>query len=854
MVVKILSGGGGFGGIDYNEEKVKKGDAHIMAMQNIDGLAGEGNHSADELKQFFEEYSSRNPNISKPQFHVAFSVKGNEMTHEEIADIAKKWMAEMGYDESGQPMIIYAHHDTGNNHIHIITSRVAPDGHKVDHNHERRRGRQVMNKLMGERNKLQLDKNTEQILNTYQFSSVKQFMAIFQTSGYEAYTLDTDVVLKRDGVVCEKISIADVEKHCVPQSEDVKKLNRRKAWGAGQRLMKIASNASTRYELTANARKRFGLGIIWLGKPDAPYGYMVVDHKNKMVYNGRDVWKLKDLQNSFTPESDRLEKATDIIDKAIVDSPGVNTRELNYMIAKETGGKISKGILTIGSTNSELRAEVKEILKVNDRIAWVNSFKPSTEVERDVLCRATGVDGKEMVRIAISTEQKEVDEQELSRFREAYSKYMVDGDLTGSSKMGMKLAWEAGNCYGLDFKNGTILNLSSLGIAQYDDLRVKAKTMVSELTGSNPEITTRELNRTLLRQTGCKISKGILKVGEEEIPLSPGLKQTLKTNDRIAWANSFKPTTDAERDILCRSLGIDEVHKSRINISSEIKEYDEEEISRFQSAYRINMTARYDSTESFEGIRIVWNDGICYGLDYEKGIMANLSSLDIQRKYDLRTRTELIIMEIINENPEITTRELNRTLLRQTGCKISKGILKVGDEEIPLSPGLKQTLKTNDRIAWVNSFEPKNEFEKELLHRISGVGREKIRINENGKMPSADTISFIGDVYRTFPRESLQKGMNRMGFKVEWQGDRWYCIDYKTSSVIDLKAHGFDTSMFVQKRVQNNHHGVNTNISSAYNRLKNAGQGGMGQKRDWEVGRAREYGDDAEQQRNGISR
>lgn len=70
------------------------------------------------------------------------------MTHEQLVSFARRYMNEMGYGQQDQPMLIYAHHDTDNNHIHVITSRVAPDGQKIDNNHERRRSQDVINRLL----------------------------------------------------------------------------------------------------------------------------------------------------------------------------------------------------------------------------------------------------------------------------------------------------------------------------------------------------------------------------------------------------------------------------------------------------------------------------------------------------------------------------------------------------------------------------------------------------------------------------------------------------------------------------------------------------------------------------------
>ena len=55
----------------------------------------------------------------------------------------------MGNGEDGQPLLIYAHHDTSNHHIHIVTSRINPQGKKIDHDNERLRSQAVINNIMG---------------------------------------------------------------------------------------------------------------------------------------------------------------------------------------------------------------------------------------------------------------------------------------------------------------------------------------------------------------------------------------------------------------------------------------------------------------------------------------------------------------------------------------------------------------------------------------------------------------------------------------------------------------------------------------------------------------------------------
>ena len=123
--------------VDYNERKVAQGKAELLQMTNFGFVGAVGKYTPDDLKQYLVEYSSRiNKRIRRPQFHLGISCRGDEYTKEQLVNFAHQYLREMGYAEEGQPLLIYSHHDTANNHIHIVTSRVAPDGHKIDHNHE----------------------------------------------------------------------------------------------------------------------------------------------------------------------------------------------------------------------------------------------------------------------------------------------------------------------------------------------------------------------------------------------------------------------------------------------------------------------------------------------------------------------------------------------------------------------------------------------------------------------------------------------------------------------------------------------------------------------------------------------
>ena len=137
MIATILPSSTTFHAVDYNERKVAEGVAELLEMKNFGFVGQIEPYTPDQLKQYLTLYTSRNERIKVPQFHLAISCRGDECSYEQLMNIAHQYLKEMGYGEDGQPILIYAHHDTDNHHLHIVTSRVAPDGHKIDDHHER---------------------------------------------------------------------------------------------------------------------------------------------------------------------------------------------------------------------------------------------------------------------------------------------------------------------------------------------------------------------------------------------------------------------------------------------------------------------------------------------------------------------------------------------------------------------------------------------------------------------------------------------------------------------------------------------------------------------------------------------
>lgn len=189
MIVKKLSdvSGGCFPGARYNEMKVASGVACLMAMENVsealrhnvETLHNFGLDASVEVERYLKERSKTygNTRTTRFQFHVSASVKGRVMSPEELTDFARELMAGMGY--ARQPYFVYAHHDTDNNHVHILSTRIEPNGFPISDHQDRRRLNECANRILSPDIRKDLDH-----IFSYDYETESQFANIVKAHGY----------------------------------------------------------------------------------------------------------------------------------------------------------------------------------------------------------------------------------------------------------------------------------------------------------------------------------------------------------------------------------------------------------------------------------------------------------------------------------------------------------------------------------------------------------------------------------------------------------------------------------------------------------------------------------------------
>ena len=261
MIATILPGSSNFHAVGYNEHKVSQGKARLLEMENFGPVGKFGPYTVGELVSYLKQYSARNDRIRKPQFHVAISCKGHELSEQQLLDFAHDYLREMGYADEGQPLLIYSHYDTANTHIHIVTSRIAPDGRKIDHNNERRRSQAILNRLLGQNMKDDALRAIEKA-KEYSFTKLTQFKTVLGTMGYDVYDKDDTIYVKKGGWIQAKIPLVEI----VFQTE--RKRDRKREKQLKAIFLKYINICNNRQELQDIIKKKLGIDLVFYGKAE----------------------------------------------------------------------------------------------------------------------------------------------------------------------------------------------------------------------------------------------------------------------------------------------------------------------------------------------------------------------------------------------------------------------------------------------------------------------------------------------------------------------------------------------------------------------------------------------------------
>jgi len=303
-IFKIMdAAGGNFNAVNYNEKKVKKGAAGLVYFENFGNLQDRTEISKEEFKNYLKAYSARNIKIKSPVFHATCSCRGEELSHEQLKEMALEIMKELGYSQN--PILIYEHHDTKNNHIHIVSSRVGLNGKKINDSFEGKRANHYLNAILNRKPHQEFNRHLNTSL-TYQFGTHAQFALLMELNGYKTLKKDGQFLFFKHGEKQGSISLSDIDRKIAMNEKLKKNTNQIKAVIYKYRKHysgKLRSNHDDKFtteekkfesDLTNFLKQKFGFDFIFFfGKDkEMPYGYVLIDHNKREVYKGSDLLKL----------------------------------------------------------------------------------------------------------------------------------------------------------------------------------------------------------------------------------------------------------------------------------------------------------------------------------------------------------------------------------------------------------------------------------------------------------------------------------------------------------------------------------------------------------------------------------
>jgi Relaxase/Mobilisation nuclease domain len=128
MVARINTGKNISMSLNYNEQKVQRGKAELIAAS---GFLKEPDEMSFYHKMWhFERLIKLNKRATTNSLHVSLNFDPSEkLVKETLIEIADRYMEHIGF--SDQPYLVYRHDDAGHPHIHIVSTNIRADGSRI---------------------------------------------------------------------------------------------------------------------------------------------------------------------------------------------------------------------------------------------------------------------------------------------------------------------------------------------------------------------------------------------------------------------------------------------------------------------------------------------------------------------------------------------------------------------------------------------------------------------------------------------------------------------------------------------------------------------------------------------------
>jgi len=236
--------------------------------------------------------------------------------------------------------------------------------------------------------------------------------------------------------------------------------------------------------------------------------------------------------------------------------------------------------------------------------------------------------------------------------------------------------------------------------------------------------------------------------------------------------------------------------------------------------------------------------------------------LNFQSREERLAKIDLFIDSMLEDNCKLSTYDLNEMLWRQFSNYITKGRIAFRNERILLNENIRNTLRYNDKLQWLQSFSPINEVERDLLCKFGKIEDiEQISIVYASQKHPETTVNQLRCLFQDTEITNLHSSLFESGMSIFQTDSKTYCIDFHNHSIICLEDYEFDTKRLkfglnshtrLPTRRQTDIH-INKDIINAFANLLRHKAGSRDDNREWEIEHNNRY-DDIDDERMLLNR
>lgn len=320
------------GVLSYNENKVTSGNATCIAAENFGKAPNE--LTFHEKLNRFNNLLRWNQKVTTNTVHISLNFDPSEkLSRETLEQISTSYMNKIGFEH--QPYLVYQHFDAAHPHLHIISTNVRSNAKAINlHNLGRLVSEPARKSIEKEFQLVQASSKTkklspgEPVASTYGKAETKRTIANvvgFVVTSYRYTSLpelnaalkqfniiahrghEESIMFKKGGLVYsfidqegkpKGVSIKASSLHFKPTLKFIEKqfrlnevLRQTSRQSVAQRISHALSGKPTLIEFQKRLHREMIYPVLRYAKDNRVFGITFVDKKNKVVFNGSDLFK-----------------------------------------------------------------------------------------------------------------------------------------------------------------------------------------------------------------------------------------------------------------------------------------------------------------------------------------------------------------------------------------------------------------------------------------------------------------------------------------------------------------------------------------------------------------------------------